>query len=75
MEKGRSKVIFKTSSRTDGSTNTDGTKHHRTNSLLGDKKKASAILPVDTRDEDMQGEDDVRLTLNFLRLSFLTDSF
>ena len=66
VEKGRGKVIFKTSSRTvgdNGNVNTDGAKHHRTNSLLGDK--TSVILPVDPADAEMYAYDDVRLTSTF----------
>ncbi|KAF8524755.1 hypothetical protein JB92DRAFT_3109275 [Gautieria morchelliformis] len=55
VEKGRSKTIFKPSSRTAGdneNTITNGAKHHRTNSLLGDRK-TTVILPVDSTDGDM----------------------
>jgi hypothetical protein len=63
VEKGRGKAIFKTSSRTggnNGSSHLTDAKHHRTNSLLGDKKM-SLTLPENAPDANLEisPDDDV----------------
>lgn len=69
VEKGRGKVLFKTSSRTvgdSGTANTDA-KHHRTHSLFGDK--ASVLLPADAAFAEIDAEDDVRVNSAFVSSS------
>lgn len=62
VEKGRSKVIFKTPSRpggSNGSTNHTDAKHHRANSLLSDKKISLTLPETVDPNPEISPDDDV----------------